>query len=402
MHITSTWKTMSVQDCLASKKKSRHPSIPKTEYQETGTFPIIDQGQELIAGWTDSAEAVIQTDIPVVIFGDHTRIFKFIDFPFACGADGTKLLYPNRKLFDPEYFYYALLNVEVPNKGYNRHYRYLRELSLQFPIEKAEQRAIARALRTVQAARAARQREAALERERKAALMDYLFTHGTRGEPRKQTPIGEMPESWEVVELGKRCVVKTSFPSFKQILDLDTGKETDEIVLALKVSDMTLPGNDKYISNSNIDFHHPINSPSIRRFLKPNSVVFPKRGAAIATNKKRLTAHYAILDPNLIAIEPPDNIDFEYLFAFFERFDLRTLQANNPIPQLNKHNVEAVMLALPSTTEQKEISKVLGACDAKIAALDREIALLDELFQALLEELMTGRVRVFVEAGEAA
>ncbi|MCO6451870.1 MAG: restriction endonuclease subunit S [Caldilineales bacterium] len=393
MHITSTWKTMSVQDCLASKKKSRHPSIPKTEYQETGTFPIIDQGQELIAGWTDSAEAVIQTDIPVVIFGDHTRIFKFIDFPFACGADGTKLLYPNRKLFDPEYFYYALLNVEVPNKGYNRHYRYLRELSLQFPIEKAEQRAIARALRTVQAARAARQREAALERERKAALMDYLFTHGTRGEPRKQTPIGEMPESWEVVELGKRCVVKTSFPSFKQILDLDTGKETDEIVLALKVSDMTLPGNDKYISNSNIDFHHPINSPSIRRFLKPNSVVFPKRGAAIATNKKRLTAHYAILDPNLIAIEPPDNIDFEYLFAFFERFDLRTLQANNPIPQLNKHNVEAVMLALPSTTEQKEISKVLGACDAKIAALDREIALLDELFQALLEELMTGRVR---------
>ena len=67
-------------------------------------------------------------------------------------------------------------------------------LSLLLP----EQRAIAHILRAVQAAREARQREVSLERERKAALMAHLFTHGTRGEPTKQTPIGEMPVSWEV------------------------------------------------------------------------------------------------------------------------------------------------------------------------------------------------------------
>jgi len=69
----------------------------------------------------------------------------------------------------------------------------------------SEQRAIARALRAVQLAKEARQRELALERERKAALMEYLFTHGTRGERRKQTEIGEVPESWEIVPLCELC-----------------------------------------------------------------------------------------------------------------------------------------------------------------------------------------------------
>jgi type I restriction enzyme S subunit len=69
-----------------------------------------------------------------------------------------------------------------------------------------EQRAIAHILQTIQEAKAARQRELALERERKAALMDYLFSYGTKGEPRKQTEIGEIPESWEVVRLEKLCM----------------------------------------------------------------------------------------------------------------------------------------------------------------------------------------------------
>src|SRR2546427_12393197 len=74
-------------------------------------------------------------------------------------------------------------------------------MAVMFPSDKLEQRAIARALRTVQEAKEARQRELTLERERKAALMEFLFTHGTRGEPRKQTEIGGIPESWQVMQL---------------------------------------------------------------------------------------------------------------------------------------------------------------------------------------------------------
>ena len=102
------------------KVKSRKvPSIPKTDYQESGEFPVIDQGAAFIAGWTDSTESVIFHNLPVVIFGDHTRIFKYVDFPFAIGVDGTKLLYANDDVLDARFFYYALLNLKVPNKGYN-------------------------------------------------------------------------------------------------------------------------------------------------------------------------------------------------------------------------------------------------------------------------------------------
>ena len=194
------WEILPFDSCLKKVKSKKISSISQKNYQESGEFPIIDQGATFIAGWTDSVESIILDDLPVVIFGDHTRIFKYVDFPFAKGADGTKILYANDDVLDARFFYYALLNLKVPNKGYNRHYRYLREFSVVCP-PLPEQRAIAHVLGAIQEAKAARQRELALERERKAALMDYLFSHGTKGEPRKQTEIGEIPESWAVVQL---------------------------------------------------------------------------------------------------------------------------------------------------------------------------------------------------------
>lgn len=70
----------------------RTPSVPQTRYKAAGLFPVIDQGASFIAGYTDDESVVHKTDLPIILFGDHTRVFKFLDFPFAAGADGTKLL----------------------------------------------------------------------------------------------------------------------------------------------------------------------------------------------------------------------------------------------------------------------------------------------------------------------
>ena len=99
-------------------------------------------------------------------------------------------------------------------------------LNVEIPLPPLpEQRAIAHVLQTIQEAKAARQRELALERERKAALMDYLFSYGTKGEPRKQTEIGEIPESWEVVELGNysELITKGSSPKWQGFDYCDEG-----------------------------------------------------------------------------------------------------------------------------------------------------------------------------------
>ena len=111
--------------------------IPKEKYLSVGLYPVIDQGKEQIAGYTDESEGVY-CDVPAIIFGDHTRIIKYIDVPFFLGADGTKLLkIKDNTAFNCNYLYYALSNAKIPNTGYNRHFKWLKELSFNIPsIEK--------------------------------------------------------------------------------------------------------------------------------------------------------------------------------------------------------------------------------------------------------------------------
>ena len=108
--------------------------IAAKSYLPSGIYPVIDQGQEFIVGYCDDVDRLITIEKPVVVFGDHTRAIKFVDFDFVPGADGTKVLIAN-DYFDPKYFYYMLRVIELPDKGYSRHFKYLKEAnSLVAPL----------------------------------------------------------------------------------------------------------------------------------------------------------------------------------------------------------------------------------------------------------------------------
>ena len=100
--------------------------IPTSEYNTVGKHPIIDQGQKQIAGYTDLEQGLF-TDVPAIIFGDHTRIIKYIDTPFFIGADGVKVIKSLDKGADYKYCYYLLKSARIPDTGYNRHYKWLKE-----------------------------------------------------------------------------------------------------------------------------------------------------------------------------------------------------------------------------------------------------------------------------------
>ena len=107
--------------------------IPSCEYLGNGLYPIIDQGQKYISGYTDKKEG-LYTDVPAIIFGDHTRVIKYVDFPCFLGADGVKLLKSDR-ISNHKFLYYALLNVHIPDTGYNRHFKWLKEAEITIPSE---------------------------------------------------------------------------------------------------------------------------------------------------------------------------------------------------------------------------------------------------------------------------
>ena len=112
--------------CDVTKKGRK---LPTNEYKDSGLYPIIDQGQNDIAGYTDETSGLF-TDVPAIIFGDHTRIIKYVDTPFFIGADGVKILKAKEDGANYKFLYYALSSTKIPNTGYNRHFKWLKEVDI--------------------------------------------------------------------------------------------------------------------------------------------------------------------------------------------------------------------------------------------------------------------------------
>jgi type I restriction enzyme, S subunit len=124
-----------VQDCTGGQVK-----VLKRDYLPSGKIPVIDQGQVFIAGYTNNDMAIFKGILPVILFGDHTLVFKYVNFPFALGADGVKVLSIN-KAFDPKFLYYYWMSTPIQSRGYSRHFKYLREKELPL-VPLSEQRRI--------------------------------------------------------------------------------------------------------------------------------------------------------------------------------------------------------------------------------------------------------------------
>lgn len=165
--VPESWETSRVADAVRPYRVDRTKQIPASAYAQTGKWPIIDQGQKPIAGYTDDPAHVIQVKKPLIIFGDHTRTIKFVDFEFAVGADGTKLLTAVDG-FEPKFLFHALCNLDVPARGYNRHYTILSEMILPKPA-KEEQRNITSILDAID-------RKIDLHQRKRAVLEDLFKT----------------------------------------------------------------------------------------------------------------------------------------------------------------------------------------------------------------------------------
>ena len=106
--------------------------VQTSEYGKHGEHIIIDQSQSQIAGYTEREEGLFE-EVPVVIFGDHTRVVKYVDEPFFLGADGVKVFRSKDENANYKYLFYALKNAKIPNTGYNRHFKWLKEVQINYP-----------------------------------------------------------------------------------------------------------------------------------------------------------------------------------------------------------------------------------------------------------------------------
>lgn len=126
------WENANIGDVLATIK--RKGKLSSSDYLSEGVFPVVDQGDSYICGYTNNEEIIESENLPIIVFGDHTRRLKYVNFPFACGADGTQLIFPKDKNIGIRFLFYSLKNIDLSNYAYARHFKFLKKEKIILPL----------------------------------------------------------------------------------------------------------------------------------------------------------------------------------------------------------------------------------------------------------------------------
>lgn len=248
-------------------------------------------------------------------------------------------------------------------------------LELEVPLPPLpEQRRIAAILDHADALRVKRHETA----QRLLALTQSVFV-ALFGDPR----LGDAQDSRTLDEVTKFVAGGTLPPGYGF-----EGQEGGHLLL--KVSDLNRPGNERMVTNGQI--WSPVAGAKAST-CPEGSVVFPKRGGAIATNKKRVTGRSCVLDPNLMAVTPQDHVvTTEYLLAWFSFLDLSSIASGSSVPQLNKRDLAPLKICVPPIDQQRTFSSVVQCVNDLSERLSDSASRLDSLFSSLQSRAFRGEL----------
>jgi type I restriction enzyme S subunit len=250
-----------------------------------------------------------------------------------------------------------------------------------------EQRKIAAVLRLVQRAIEQQERLIALTTELKKALLHKLFTEGLRGEPQKQTEIGPVPESWEIVRLGEICTLGTGTTPSTARPEYYNGD-----VPFVKTADIA--NNRINISQTNVS-NEAVKDCGLKLY-PPGTVLMAMYGQGKTRGQVSLLEISAATSQNAAAIQPSTEINSEFLWQYLtSRYQvLRGSGALGHISHLNLGYVRDFQIPKPSIVIQREIAEILRTIDSRLTLIESRKRLLDDLFRTLLHQLMTAQIRV--------
>lgn len=409
--IPEDWEVKKFESIFRSVN-SRKYQIQTIKYQDSGKYAIVDQGKEKIIGWTDRQNPLRCSQNGMIVFGDHTRIFKFIKFDFFVGADGTQLLECGDCVCT-KYMYYVCSKLEIPNTGYNRHFKYLKESLFQIPPTISEQQRISTTLSDVDRLIESLGKLIAKKKRVKQGAMQQLLTGKKRlpgfgpkascrfgqnakcaaAEPGfKQTEIGMIPEDWEVKKFG------------------DVGKGFSTGATPYRQVSRYYEGNVKWVSSGELDYniiqetHEHISFEAVGA---TNLTIQPKgtflmaiTGLEAAGTRGRcaILGCDATTNQSCLAIYETEILSVKYLYHFYVKFGgvLAFAYAQGSKQQsYTAAIVKNLPIILPSSkAEQTAIAQVLGDMDSEIQTLEAKLAKYRKLKIGMMQQLLTGKIRL--------
>lgn len=337
--------------------------ISQGDYLVDGQFPIIDQGQKEIAGYSNETDGLFR-DVPAIIFGDHTRVLKFVNKPFFLGADGVKLLKQKRNEDNAKYLFYALKNVKIPNTGYNRHFKWLKEAHIEIPKRK-QQDAVVKILDSITALISLRQRQAEKLDELVKARFVEMF-----GNLRKND------KNWPVRSLVDFAKIDT-----QMIHDLSVYEDYPHIGIdSIEKGTGRLSGyhtvkEDGVISGKYLFTPKHIIYSKIRPNL--NKVALPDFTGVCSADAYPILPESKLCDRVFLAYVMRSELFLSYILAFANRTNL---------PKVNKKQVEGFSCPLPPLPLQNAFATFVHEVDREKEHIQRSAALLETLKRSLMQQ----------------
>ncbi len=375
--ISEAWHETALGDAITFQRGFDLPC----QSRRTGHVPVVSS-----AGTTDyHNESIVEA--PGVVTGRYGTIGEvfLINEPFW--PLNTTLFVRNFHGNDPCYIYYALQQFDfaafsgksgVP--GVNRNDLHSERISIPRNID--EQRAIAKVLSDVDELLGALDRLIAQKRDIKQAAMQQLLTGQTR--------LPGFSGEWETRAAREIGVFRggNGFP-----LEAQNAKRGD--FPFFKVSDMNNEGNETFMTTAN----HWISEHTRKRLganvFPANAIVFAKVGAAIFLERKKILGHPSCIDNNMAAFVVDANCaDVRFIHTLLLSKKLGLLVATTALPALNGKQLGDMTLILPPLPEQTAIASVLSDMDAELAALEQRRDKTRLLKQGMMQELLTGRIRL--------
>lgn len=384
--------------------QTRNDNSKKTQtrdYQASGTFPIVDQGLELICGYTNDRTKVYEKCLPVIIFGDHTLHTKYVDFPFVVGADGTQILVPRLANCQIKYLYYLIQRATelIGSEGYKRHFKILKEHHTEYIEDDVEQKKIATILSSVDEVIEKTRAQIEKLKDLKTGMMQELLTKGIGHTEFKDSPLGRIPTAWKIKRLSE--LVPENAPICYGILM--PGKSIPGGIPVIKVKDIkdgSISENELLLTSKEIDKKYT------RSRVKAGDILLTIRGT---TGRTAIVTHSldgANITQDTARIRISIHELSKYVFVYLQSPQGQSQITYNTIGQavkgINLEEVRKLMVILPTAEERQVISNIMESFDKKLEYMTKKLKHLTHFKKALMQDLLTGNVRVNVNQEEAA
>ena len=242
----------------------------------------------------------------------------------------------------------------------------------------------------------AKERLIALLEEERQAVIHQAITRGLDPNAKLKHSgvewLGDVPEDWDVMPLKRVGAFKSGagFPISEQ------GSQGSELPF-FKVSDMNIPGNERILKKWNNSVSPETAKGLGASTLPAGSILFPKVGGALLTNKRRITERCCCIDNNLMGCTV-DEGNPDFVLLLLEQIDLGNIAKPGPVPAISEGEVREIRAAFPSLEEQGTIVQRLAHAtvpiDTTMERARRQIDLMEEYRTRLIADVATGKIDV--------